>query len=242
MQIIHRIALVLLLSGTVLGTSLAEKKKDDTPPPQPTVVSVDVATPTIALSPESKADVTKGGIKISIDTDLFTAKDAVVAEEIPFQPGFKEMFHIPCVGQRSSNGLSYFIVAYKPQIVVKPEHLVLHLHITNQLPRVFRGAGAVVQMNIAGKSIHLNPEGYGEFINAIIPPRSSQDFDIIGPRISDLPPRATIGVFLYDVVTKMDDAGNIKEKQDFEWYYNWATQTTTKDVTIPPSSKICRYN
>jgi hypothetical protein len=40
----------------------------------------------------------------------------------------------------------------------------------------------------------------------------------------------------------MDEAGNIKEKQDFEWYYSWATQTTTQDVTVPPPTKVCRYN
>jgi hypothetical protein len=241
MQLIRRIAFVLVLTGTVLGVATAEKK-EKAPPPEPTVVTVDVTTPTIALTPESKASVTKGGVKISIDTDLFTSNAEIVPVESPFQPGFKEMFHIPCVGTRTGNGMSYYITSFQPQTVVKPEHLVIHLHITNQLPRIFRGAGAVVQMNVQGKSIHLNPEGYGDFVNAIIPPRESQDFDIIGPLVSDLPPRATIGVFLYDVVTKMDDAGNIKEKQDFEWFYSWATQTGTKDVTLPAPTKGCRYN
>jgi hypothetical protein len=241
MRVIQTVTLLSLLTVSIQGTAIAEKK-EQAPPPQPTVVSVEVTTPTIALTPESKSDVTKGGIKISVDTDLFTSNAELVPVETPFQPGFKEMFHIPCVGERGNNGMTFYIHSFTPQIVVKPKRLVLHLHITNQLPRVFRGAGAVVQMNIAGKSIHLNPEGYGDFINAIIPPRSSQDFDIVGPPLSDLPPRATIGVFLYDVVTKMDEAGNIKEKQDFEWYYSWATQTTTQDVTVPAPTKVCRYN
>jgi len=80
-----------------------------------------------------------------------------------------------------------------------------------------------VQFQVAGKTLHVDPSGFGDFLNAIVPPRSSQDIDIVGPAIADLPERATIGVFIYDVVTKMDEAGNIQEKQNFEWYYAWET-------------------
>jgi hypothetical protein len=55
------------------------------------------------------------------------------------------------------------------------DRLVLHLHLTNNLPRVFRGAGALIQFNIAGKAVPVDSNGYGDFLNAIIPPRSNQD-------------------------------------------------------------------
>ena len=212
-------------------------KKAATPPAEPSVVNVDVAVPSLAPSPETKTTQLKGGVQIAMDTDVYTADVRPVFVDTPFQPGFKEIFHIGCTGPGTQP--TYFIRDFKPRVTLNHDRLVLHLHITNNLPRVFRGAGALIQFNIAGKTIHVDPNGYGDFINAIIPPRSTQDIDIVGPEVSIIPPQATIGVFIYDVVTKMDDAGNIKEKQDFEWYYNWASQTTTKQVTMPAEQKRC---
>ena len=223
--------------------SIARAQKNSPAPPQPTTVSVEVSTPSLAPMPQTEATQSKGGVQISIDTDLFKTDVVPNPVKSPYEPGFKEMFHIPCTGQRNPNGgFNYYITNYEPLVVTKPDHLVMHLHITNNLPRVFRGAGALIQFTIGGKAIHVDPQGYGDFANAIIPPRSAQDIDIVGPAISDLPANATIGVFLYDVVTKMDDAGNIQEKQDFEWFYSWATQRQAKDATMPPAEKSCiRY-
>jgi hypothetical protein len=218
-----------------LSTYASNKKTIS--PAEPTVANVDVATPSLAPSTETKTTQSKGGVQIAIDTDVYTAEVKPAYIDTPFQPGFKEIFHIGCTGPGTQ--LAYFIRDSKPQVALNHDHLVLHLHITNSLPRVFRGAGALIQFNIAGKTVHVNSNGYGDFLNAIIPPRSTQDIDIVGPELSIIPPQATIGVFIYDVVTKMDDAGNIREKQDFEWYYNWATQTTSKQVTLPAEQKVC---
>lgn len=230
---------IVLVVATV--SAYGGDKKPAAPPPEPTVVSVDVAVPSLAPSPETKTTQLKGGIQIAMDTDVYTADVRPVYNDTRFEPGFKEMFHIPCTGTRSGTGqpLAFFKRDYTPQVTMNHDHLVLHLHITNNLPRVFRGAGALIQFNIAGKTVHVDSNGYGDFLNAIIPPRSTQDIDIVGPELSIIPPRATIGVFVYDVVTKMDEAGNIKEKQDFEWYYSWATQSTTKQVTLPAEEKLC---
>lgn len=221
----------------VTAAAYGKDKKPAEPPPEPTVASVDVGVPSLAPSAETKATQLKGGIQIAIDTDVYAADAKPVYTQTPFQPGFKEIFHIGCMG--AGTVPTYFIRNYKPQVTLNHDHLVLHLHLTNNLPRVFRGAGALIQFNIAGKAVHVDSNGYGDFLNAIIPPRSTQDIDIVGPELSIIPPRAIIGVFIYDVVTKMDDAGNIKEKQDFEWYYNWTTQTTTKQVTLPADQKVC---
>ena len=231
---------MLELLFVALSPAVASPKKD-TPPLTPTVASVDILTPSIAPAPETHTTQTKGGITISVDTDFYKSEVVPEGVETPYQPGFKEMFHIPCTGISTTLGnQNYFIRNYQPQVVTKPNHVVLHLHIINNLPRVFRGSGALVQFQVAGKTLHVNPSGYGDFLNAIIPPRSSQDIDIVGPAVADLPERANIGVFIYDVVTSMDEAGNIKEKQDYEWYYAWETQKHSYEVTLPAQEKLCR--
>lgn len=232
---------ILGLLLIIVTPTLALAKKDAAPAP-PTVVSIDVLTPSISPAPETKPLQTKGGITISIDTDTYKTAAVPEAVESQFQPGFKESFHIPCTGVLTPGvgHIDYFLRNFQPKAVTKPDHLVVHLHITNSLPRVFRGSGAIVQFQVAGKTLHVDPSGYGDFLNAIIPPRSSQDIDIVGPAIADLPERATIGVFIYDVVTKMDEAGNIQDKQNFEWYYAWETQRHTADVTLPAQQKFCK--
>lgn len=231
---------VLGFSLTMLSPVFAVGKKD-TAQPTPTVASVDLLTPSISPAPETQGTQAKGGITISIDTDVYRTEVVPEPVETQFQPGFKEIFHISCTGPLVPGGhQDYFVRNYQPKVVTKPGHVVMHLHITNSLPRVFRGSGALVQFQVAGKTLHVDPSGYGDFLNAIIPPRSSQDIDIVGPAVADLPERANIGVFIYDVVTNMDQAGNIKEKQDYEWYYTWETQKHTSEVTIPASEKFCK--
>ncbi len=224
------------LSLFLVLPALAQGGKAPAPPPQPTVVTVPMTVPSLAPAPETKTTQTKGGVRITAETDEFTADVVPVRIDTQFEPGFKEMFKYHCT---PGQPIAYFEHSYKPEVVSKPRNLIIHLKIDNQMPRVFRGAGALVQFNVAGKAIHVNPEGYGDFINAIVPPRSSQSVDIVGPEIASLPPQATIGVFLYDVVTKMDAAGNITEKQDFEWYYSLQSQSVTKEVTMPATTKTC---
>jgi hypothetical protein len=240
-RITFRSAEALGLLLIVVLPALALPRKDQAPAP-PNVVSIDVLTPSIAPAPETKPLQTKGGITISIDTDTYQTAAVPEAVESQFQPGFKEMFHIPCTGAFTPGvgHIDYFLHNFEPTAVTKPDHLVLHLHITSSLPRVFRGSGAIVQFQVAGKALHVNPSGYGDFLNAIIPPRSSQDIDIVGPAIADLPQRATVGVYIYDVVTRLDEAGNIQEKQNFEWYYAWETQRHAAEVTLPAQQKFCK--
>lgn len=229
------------LALIVVSPVLALAKKDVALAP-PVVVSIDVLTPSISPAPETKPLQSKGGVTISIDTDTYKTAAVPQAVESQFQPGFKEAFHIPCTGAFTPGlgHIDYFLRDFQPQAVTKTDHLVVHLHITNSLPRVFRGSGAIVQFQVAWKTAHVDASGFGDFLNAIIPPRSSQDIDIVGPAIADLPERAAVGVFIYDVVTKMDEAGNIQEKQNFEWYYTWETQRHTAEVTLPAQQKFCK--
>jgi hypothetical protein len=70
----------------------------------------------------------------------------------------------------------------------------------------------------------IEQTAYAELTNVIVPPRAQQQVNIDGPSLSVLPDQTTIGLFLYDVATKTDAAGNVTEKQNFEWYYNYGVQ------------------
>ena len=55
---------------------------------------------------------------------------------------------------------------------------------------------------------------------------------VYGPSFQDIPEKTTLGIFLYDVVIKIDNAGNIVEKQNFEWYYNYQTQIKEETAEV----------
>lgn len=114
---------------------------------------------------------------------------------------------------------------------VKPDSLRFLVTVSNQMSRVFRGSGAVVQFNINGNLKGVDQSSYRSLTNAIIPPRNEQQFRIYGPPLSTLPKNANIGVFIYDVVTKTDESGKVTEKQNFEWYFKYTTEVQ-KDTAV----------
>ncbi len=60
---------------------------------------------------------------------------------------------------------------------------------------------------------------------------------IVGPPVGSIPSPCTIGIFLYDVVTKMDQAGNITDKQNYEWYFSYQTQAVDRQTEIPATTE-----
>jgi hypothetical protein len=206
------------------------KEKKTKKPPQPTVVKLSVAVPSLAPLQETPQSQTKGGLRITLAPETFNATESwsVQSRQVP-PPGF-------IVFQPSPTAV-YVEKTSTPSLNVTPDGLVFHLHLSNQLPRVFRGSGIAVQFNVAGKLVATDTSGYGDLVNLILPPRSEQEVTILGPKISVIPSPCTVGVSLYDVVTGMDQAGNITEKQNFEWFFSYQTQATEKEFSVPPPER-----
>jgi hypothetical protein len=180
--------------------------------------------PIFTALPETKELQSKGGIQVSltpisyqcrqdhevsvkeVETDVSRATSGIV-RQLPPTPGAR-----------------FVEVTTTPRLKVAPDNLRFVVKINNQLPRVFRGAGTVVQFNVGGKLVAVDQTGYADLANIIVPPRTEQQVNIYGPPLSTLPDETTVGLFLYDVVTRTDAAGNITEKQNFEWYFKYITQ------------------
>ncbi|CAN5283468.1 hypothetical protein BH09GEM1_BH09GEM1_02200 [soil metagenome] len=105
--------------------------------------------------------------------------------------------------------------------------------IRNQMDRVFRGAGAVLQFSADGQARPLAQEAYVDILNTLILPREERQFTIKGPPASTLTQAGKLGVFLYDVVTQTDAAGNVQAKENFEWYYGVPRNDTSAVVSAP---------
>ena len=114
-----------------------------------------------------------------------------------------------------------------PSLIAAPGRVEFTVKIHNQLNRVFHGQGAVVQFNVDGKLIPFNNTDYKEFSGGIVPPLNDGDLKIDGPPLDILKDKGTITIFLYDVVTATDVAGNTTEKQNYTWDFSYTMQTST---------------
>jgi len=203
--------LSLTLLTTAVGCATA-------PPPAPTTVTMNCQYPVLSPMPETKENQTKGGVGVTVAVSPFQCVQQVrkTREQKALSPVEKMLLN---------NRPAPTQTTMTPYLQVVPERLKVTVRVSNQLSRVFRGAGTVIQFQIAGKTWASKQEDFAEFTNVIIPPRGEQMVELYGPPVESMPPQATIGIFLYDVVTKTDSAGNVTDKQNFEWFYNYSTQT-----------------
>jgi hypothetical protein len=121
---------------------------------------------------------------------------------------------------------------------VTPENLSFLLTIRNQMNRVFRGAGAVVQFNVGGRVQGIDQSQYANLLATLIPPQGQTEIRLGGPTIDALTSgtsQAILGVFLSDIVVGIDNAGNIVARNNFEWFFN--VQSNTVSETVPSTTR-----
>lgn len=198
------IFLIFFLSGCATMTPTMEN------------VTLRCKVPSIEPMKETVLAQEKGGILISIAPPQYTAVKKMRVEDTP-SAGIMG-------GLISTPGTTYFYRRNIPYMVVEPDRLRFVITIHNRLDRVFRGAGAVIAFNIDGKVIAVNQLDYLDFLNVIVPPRGQTQVNIMGPALSSLPDKCVIGVFIYDVVTEVDAAGNPRKRSNYEWYFDFSTK------------------
>lgn len=221
----------ILVAAVAAGGAYGQdkKKKKTKEPPQPTVVKLTAAVPSLAALEDTPQSQTKGGLRVTLAPDTYEAKESWTVESRQVSPGI--------IAFPPSPDAVYVEQRKVPNLIITPDHLVFHIHLNNQMSHVFRGSGIAVQFNVAGKVVSADASGYGDLTNIILPPRSEQEVVILGPQISTITSPCTVGVFLFDVVTKIDQAGNVTEKQNFEWYFSYQTQATEKEFSVPPPER-----
>jgi hypothetical protein len=192
------------------------------PPSVAPTHTISCKLPVITPLPETKASQEKGGLEITIVPATYTAvrRDRRTVQVVA--PNFGEALLAPSKDELPN--YSFIQETITPQLRSAPDRLQFAIRVNNKLARVFRGQGAVVQVNVGGKLMPINRKDYAEFIDAIVPPRNEAELRIFGPAIDAIPDTGTIGIFIYDVVTATDTAGAVTEKQNYEWYFSYTTQ------------------
>jgi len=203
---------------------LASCAPTQTQPPAPAAtIKVVCSYPQVSRLPETKETQTKGGVNISLAPNTFQCVRDSKKSMQEIQPTFGESMTQAATG-KDPNGLRYVETSITPVFRVTPDKIAIRVKITNQMTHVFRGAGTIVQYNFGGKNASVSAQDYSDLAGLTIPPRSTAEVMIYGPSPKDLPEKTTLSIFLYDVITKTNDAGKAVEKQNFEWFYDFQMQ------------------
>ena len=184
--------------------------------PPPSAIAMNCRYPVFSPMPETNEMQTKGGVSVTLAVTPFQCVQQVEKTYAHKGPTLAET----ALGQKKG----HTVTTSTPRLVVAPERLKVTVRVSNQLPHVFRGAGTMIQFQVAGKNWASKAEDFAEFTNVIIPPRGEQIVDLYGPPVDALPAQATVAIFLHDLVIKADNAGNPIDRQSFQWFYNYETQ------------------
>jgi hypothetical protein len=178
---------------------------------------VDVFADVPSIVPAAQTTETQhhGGVTITVAPTQF---DTVGRTKCKYRLPQATLFTIAPTGASNETHRKLLEVQYH-DIDVNNRDLAFAVTIRNGMTRVFRGSGALVQFNLDSHVQAVEQSGYLEFLNVLIPPMGEAQVHIAGPALSSLKDGATLGVFLYDVVTAIDNAGTVTHRDNFEWYF-----------------------
>jgi hypothetical protein len=209
-------SIILLSALTFVGGCQLPTQQARTPQMRTLTYQLPVITP---VEPE-KQDQEKDGIRISVAPYSYTTKQTIRREIQPIPT-------LIIVNNQQPAELREI-----PSIEIQPGEVRFKIKINNRHERVLRLAGTVVSFQVAGKTVAVSKAKYDDFLSGIILPRQEGEYEIAGPDLAAVPENATIGLFLYDIVTATDQAGNPTQRSNFEFYYTLSRESKTMEAPI----------
>ncbi len=206
------VATALLLSGC--ATAAVE------PPPPPPDRTFQYDFPVVDVLEESTNLVTLGGVRISLAPRSFEVGTVNRCEYRRARTSLSDILRgasMPA-GVSADTHTEVEEVRYRSP-TVSPNRISLVATVTNQLDRVFRGQGSVVQFAIGGRAVSADAVNYSQFLNAIIPPNGEVQVRLEGPPLSSVGESSTIAVNIYDIMSNVDEAGNVTQRDNAEWFF-----------------------
>jgi hypothetical protein len=227
---------IMILATTVVegaGNLALAKKKNKKEPPAPQEIEVSAKLPTVTPLAGTNLSQEKGNVRISVGLVSYKTAIAYVSHVQRTNPKFKEAFLLP------HNQTDVFVErTCTPVANVLPSRLEFLVTVDNQMDHVFRGSGMVVRYQVGGKDMAVDQSAWSELANAIIPPRGSQQVAVYGPAVNTLPANGTLGFYFDDVVTGTNPAGDVSQRQSFEWYFQLNFQDQSLQAEEPPPDRM----
>ena len=197
--------------------------------PQPTPeVDVFADLPSVVPAAQTTETQRRGGVTITVAPTHF---DTVGRTVCKYREPQASLFTIAPSGATLQTHRKLLEIEYH-DIDVTPPGLTFLVTIRNGMNRVFRGSGAVVTFNVDSRVQAVEQSSYMELLNVLIPPGGEAQVHISGPALPSLNDGTTLGLFLYDVVTAIDNAGTVTHRDNFEWFFRVGRRRIVEKSTL----------
>ncbi len=190
------------------------KKKES----EPFLLTYDlpIITPTAQTTQTQK----KGGVTVTCEIVPFniSVKDKAEREVYyadPTQPGY-----------------DVFQTKHTPVAEFYPEHFKLNIKIKNNQERILKVRETALLMQIDGITYNVPEESLKDWYAGMIIKDGVFNYEISGPEFNSLINAKLVYLFINDVPTVMDEGGNIKKRENFEWFFVCKKQTVEKQEQI----------
>lgn len=186
-------------------------------------IQVKYSLPLIVPTSTTVQTQVKGGITITteiapLDVERYVEQKKEITYADPKMPGY-DMYEVKN------------IPAYRISSIGR-DHIQFKIRIRNneKVPLILSQVGFLLAID--GISFSF-PEGYiKDWNEGLIITGEEKTYTIIGPSIEGLTGSRVVRLFLNGVPVLYDEAGQVKKKDSFEWFFECKTQEVTKDEEI----------
>lgn len=180
------------------------------------IVSYDL--PVIIPSTQTEQTQTKGGVTITCEVvpyELFI--DDIVSENVFFADPTKP-------------GYDIFEISHTPKPVASPQDFILNIKIKNNQDRILKVRETALLLQIDGTTIHIPEASLSNWYAGMIIKNGEFNYKIKVPEFDNLLKAKLVYLFINDVPISMDEGGNIKKRENFEWFFECSKQTVQKEA------------
>ncbi len=133
--------------------------------------------PSLAATAGSQPTQAKGGTSLAVTPLVYEKHTTETPMDFEYTPGFVDRMG-------TKPGSHFYHRKVMPSASVTPDHLGFTATLINQLDHVFRSTGAVVSLNVDGKTIAFDATGIKNFLDVLVLPGGRTQVTIWGPPIS----------------------------------------------------------
>lgn len=182
--------------------------------------TLQIQIPSIEIDRKTVQLQQKGGIVVSCE---------VVPHSVEFNHSTgRDIFY----SDPSSPGFDIFEVRNTPVAEIYPNNLQFKIKVRNNQDRLLKLWEVPIILNVNNIQTNLTGTQLEEWNGAKIAKGFEHEFTIHGPKLSGFKNLNSIYIAAHDIPVLYDKAGNITEKQNFEWIYNVKMETVSKTGKI----------
>jgi len=181
-------------------------------------VTISYELPVITPSKESRQTQTKGGVTITCE---------VIPYELSIEDEVKSnVFY----ADPAKPGYDVFEISHTPKPVAKPDDFELNIKIKNNQERILKVRETALLLQIDGITVHIPEASLTDWYAGMIIKNGEFNYRIRVPEFNSLLNAKLVYLFINDVPTVMDEGGNIKKRENFEWYFECKKQIVSQQA------------